>query len=162
MINNIKISTLSGKIHIFNNLSSNITIKEFKHKIYNQHPYISKPFSIENINNLQIDLIYNGKKLNDDILLANLDLENNKDFLISINLFSKSLSIPHKKKNTLLDNYKLSPCNFSDDEDIFMDSMEWKENSSKDKELLLKKIYSKISIITEQLSDIQQDLALLK
>lgn len=162
MLNNLKISTLSGKVYVFNGICENTNIRDFKHKIYNQHPDISKPVSIENIDKLQIDLIYNGIKLEDTILLGDLDLEFNKDFLISINLFTKSMSIPMNKRKTLLNNYKLSPCAISEDEDIFMDSMEWRENTNRDKEIFLKKIFNKINTISDQLTEIQQELVTFK
>ena len=153
MTYDIIVSTLDGKEHLFTNVESSLSIKDFKKEVYWNHPHINKPFQKNEIDNIHIDLSLEGIKLDDYKLLDNINIQN-KTLIVSI----RSKSIQISKKKTVFDNYKVSPCSGPDD--VFLDTYE--EHYKQDRSLIMDDIYSKLAKIEGLFNDIKNKLELLE
>ena len=150
MFINISVSTLEGRVFKFVNRNDQETILEFKHYIYNHHPYLNQPFSKNHIDNLNMILLLEGTDLKNHNQLKDFDFLG-KTLLFRIE--SKSIKISKPKKNTVADSYMISPC--SHEEDLFMDSY---ESDIPKNQVILNDIYEKLHKIEEMFHEVTQKL----
>ena len=148
----LNILTLNGKIECFREIPGNWTISFLKQYIYNNHPNIIKPFPNNEINKLNISLIYNGINLQDDILVE--DIIDNTD---SDNTMFYSINNNEIKDRQVVSEYSISP--YSEQPDIFMDSFEFDTNTGKvsNKEIVLE-IKDKILTIEQEIANIKNKI----
>lgn len=149
----IKIVTLNGKTCFFETeplFKKNIDINEFNKYIYKHHPYLDKPFSIKDIDKLELELRHNGVKLEGHILLTSLSISEDDTFVFCVK--TKSQDITHKSKRSLIENYKISPYSKEKYGDIFMDTFEFNDTHHENEKIQL--IKTKIENIKNELNSV--------
>ena len=110
----LKVSSLKGGIQTFN-VPANTTVEDFKRTIYHQHDDINKPFPVEEIHKLEIQLTCQGKTLQDHQLVSEIVCPSSDTLYVSVK--SKPVSIspktskvtPVSNSHNLLDEYIISP-----------------------------------------------------
>lgn len=159
-----KIKNLAGDCQLFDNLDPNHKIIDLKKFIIKNHNSINNLFSPNLLKISNILLYQSSKKLENNILLSELQ---NNDF-ITFSIISESINIDNENK-TLFNNYKISPCSILDsyspkddsivDEDIFMDSFEDEhinEKTNKDSnEISNSKIIGEIKLYLSEMNKLQ-------
>jgi hypothetical protein len=79
----IPVSSLKGEIQYFT-VSSTITLEDFKREVYNLHRDITRPFPVDQIDKLDIQLTLQGTTLNSGFNLAGASYSNVNPIYISV------------------------------------------------------------------------------